>query len=390
MHRLPETSNGNGSHKALSVAGVLPTPTGSEVNRLSRDDGLEINNGNMEEFLSSRGIEYIQRVIANSVEAGCTIGTTSTFRVTPFRPKDSGSWEIPKQKIFLPEQFEHWNRILVEIARKAFGKLPLLGNICPITNTSPSDDDKHYAAVGGGSQAARIELARCLHDPQIRVLAESRIDGILVEACRHPDDALGIAQSVREHKIPLLIVSFEAEEHGLPDPIHCRSDYGFAGFNSDLQVEAGQSTTTSVGVNCIGASRIHNFFEAGVSLDIVYPNQRDDGRAPPHLINSLSAVLNESSKATLFEDIGKILEHHTPCSLIEQVRVIVNEGPPEDIRNRLRGALDKAADTPMPELEKVWKRSLETRAQIIGICCGGRPEHVEAASRVWRSRNNSL
>lgn len=335
----------------MNTSGVLPTPTGSEVNRLSREDGDEINNGIMNELLSSRGIKYIKRVMQNNIDAGCTFGVTSTFRVTPYRAHDTRDWRMPNTSIHLPDIYETWNRQLIEISRQTYGNMTLLGNICPITDTSPSADDAEYAKVGNGSQEARIEFARILHDAQIRVISKAGVDGILAEACRHPDDALGIARSVREAAIPLLIVSFEADENGVPDPIHKRDGYSFSDMRSDLQREAGDNVEVLVGANCVNGSLISRLINSGQQLDIAYPNESDTSR------------------------FGS--------AAVKKLRTIVNESSDTDIRGLLRSLLDEESQTPLDEYRALIRQCLSNNVSIVGNCCGGRPEHVRAAREVY-------
>lgn len=333
------------------ITGVLPTSTGSEVNRLSRFDGSAINNGNMNELLSERGIEYIRQVIASNVKAGCTVGVASTFRVTPFRAHETGVWDMPDNGLVLPDQYAEWTRKLVDISRSEYKDLPLLGNICPITDTSKGQDDEFFADIEGGSTEARIEFARRLHDAQIRALQLEGIEHLLVEACRHPDDAIAIARSARERGMRSLTISFEAEATGLPDPVHTRSEYGFSDMKSDLQHEAGDGIAVSIGANCIGASRIQNLLDAGDRFDIVYPNQADEDREAPGILKRLKTIANETDATSLRDEIHR--------------------------------ALDDAIETPLDELEPVWRQCLETGTSVIGICCGGRPEHVERARKVY-------
>lgn len=370
-----------------SFEGVLPTATGSEVHRLSTERGEPINNGNMEELLSDKGIEYIRRVIANSVESGATIGVTSTFRVTPYRAADTG-WDFHDMDTFtLTDEYARWNEQLVSISREAYGDKLLLGNVAPTTNTSAGVDDERFASVGGGSSEARIEFARQRQDAQISFLAQQGVDGILVEAGRHPDDMLGIARSVRERAISLLAVSFEAEEAGIPDVIRKRDGYNFADMKADLQKEAGDTVDVRIGVNCVGSTLVQSLLEAREKLDIVYPNQTDPGRftpLPASVIKDLRTLINESGEAEIKEFLAHHLNEYSSGSQSIGVRALRHTlEHAENFVHFTKEALNTHGESTPDELRNVWKLALKSGAQVVGICCGGRPEHVEEARREY-------
>ena len=338
-----------------SLSGVLPTATGSEVNRLSRIDGTEINNADMSQLLSPRGVAYIQSVIRANCDAGCTLGVTSTFRLTDTRPHSTRNWSLPSGDVTLSPQYRDWNRQLIDIAHNNYDDRPLLFNVCPLTNTSPSEDDRAFAQIG--DEDRRILFARRHHAAQLRVFAEACEEHdlplhVLIEAARHPDDVTGLALAARDVGASSLIAAHEAEKRGIPDPIYRRSDFTFKACKDVLEQRLQGDVDVYVGANCVGTSLLNTLFAQGEQLDIAYPNQRDSGRVTSDLVVELSAALNETSH-----------DH--------------------DLRAQVRSLLDRHTETSPDELRSFWRCAIDARVSMIGICCGGRPEHVAVASALW-------
>lgn len=361
------------------LSGVLPTPTGSEVRRR-----FGINNGDMNELLSEQGIEAIREVTQTSIRSGATIGVSSTYRATPYRGHVTG-WDFRDRDLFeLPEYFANANRTLVNIARESYGSLPVFGNIAPTTNTSRSPDDQNYAQVGGGSAEARKEFSRQRQDAQISVLAKAGVNGILVEACRHPDDALGIARSVRDRvrgsSLRYLIVSFEAENLGIPDPIHQRDGFTFGDMKGELQQEVGADVQVLIGANCIGSSAIQKILRSGQSLDIAYPNEADIGTFDSSPVLDLFGIFGEVKDPGEARRLAlESLDRDGNSILVSELRSALGFREPAEAVRAASRILEQEASTSPEALQAVWKECLASGVRIIGICCGGQPQHVEVA-----------
>ncbi|MEK7563888.1 MAG: homocysteine S-methyltransferase family protein [Patescibacteria group bacterium] len=363
------------------LSGVLPAPTGSEVRRR-----FGINNGDMNALLSQQGIEAIREVTQTSIRSGATLGVSSTYRATPFRGHNTG-WDFHDSDRFeLPEYFAQANRTLVHIARESYGSVPVFGNIAPTTNTSRSPDDQHYAQIGGGSAEARKEFSRQRQDAQIAVLAEAGVNGILVEACRHPDDAAGIARSVRDRvrrsSLRYLIVSFEAENLRVPDPIHLRDGYTFGDMKGELQQEVGSEVQVLIGANCIGASAIREIVQSGQSLDIAYPNEADIGTFDSSAVLDLFGIFGEVQNPAEARHLAlESLDRDGHSTLVEDLRIALGFPDPSEAVSAASRILAQNASTSPEALQAVWRECLQSGVRIIGICCGGQPHHVEAARR---------
>ncbi len=65
-----------------------------------------------------------------------------------------------------------------------------------------------------------------------------------------------------------VLVSFEADERGYPDPLS-EPGYSFADIKADLEKQAGEHTTVQVGINCTGLSNVRRLMHAHETLDVV-------------------------------------------------------------------------------------------------------------------------
>lgn len=326
--------------------GVLPGPTGSEVRRR-----FGINNGNLGEmFGTEEGLRAVRAVTESYLDA--TIGTASTFRITGHRAVTTGKWAFdPHANLELDPDHRRWNEAAVQIARAIYTRRAIFGSVAPITNTSEnSRDDAAY--LGIGDRNTRIEFSRQRQLPQLRVLANAGVDGLLGEAFRFRDDALGFARAAADCGVKLVVVSFEPSESGFPDPEAAPDGYSFDDMRKELQSVVGSDVTVLVGVNCTGTRLTQRLIDQREPLDVVYPNSADMCQPlAPATVKQIFAELSEACDGTM--------------------------------RDRIFSLLSSAVATPIDRLEALWRSALEAGASTIGICCGGTPEHVKAARRVF-------
>jgi S-methylmethionine-dependent homocysteine/selenocysteine methylase len=372
-----------------AVQGVLPTSTGSEVER--RFGFAATNFSHL--FGSDEGRHAIASVAQASREAGATIGVTPTYRLTPHRAYQS-DWSHGDDRLVMPDNYSEWNRTAVSIIKEVYQGAVILGSISPTTFSSANpDEDRNFAALGArlgeASLEYRIAFARRRQAPQISLLAELGVDGILFEACRFRADALAAVQAAREFKIQQIIISFEADEKGFPDPfpdVSTKADYSFADMRADLEREAGGHTRVQLGVNCTGASNARRIMLQGQQLDVVYPNRSDFFRG---LSNEATEALlkccrDVQSSAHLRSTITEILEQRIDPDPVRAIYRACGEiQADQQFVSQIRRLLHQVVASTPEELVSLWQQSLQQGASVIGICCGGTPEDVTLARSTY-------
>ena len=332
---------------AIDIHGVIPGPFGSLVR-----DEYGIDNRNSADLFSERGQRALTKVHERYRDAGATIGSAPTFRLTNLRAGDgkNGQWELPKNgELQFDVQIAEWNRHAVQsIARKVYDERTLIaGLVAPIADTSGGDDAR-WKALASNQFAWVKERQR----PQVRALIEAGVDLILVEAARYFDEAKAIADLTLEYGGKAAAISFETDKPEFPDPDHPNTT--FTQVADILNDRARGKIPVLTGVNCTGATTIRQLLEKDDVPQIVYPNELDFGREEAKWVDRRR-----------FEMLAEKGDRRT-----------------QQEETEFRYMRDAFTTSP-EEFEALWKRCLKSRVQVIGVCCGGTPDHVRLARQVY-------
>lgn len=326
---------------AQPLEGVLQGPFGSLVR-----DQYGIDNSDNSALFSPEGRQALTSVLSEYQNAGATIGGAPTYRLTNLRATGKGSqaWEYSPHEIYrLDTNHKMWNRQAAAIARLVYGtQTPIFGLLAPLGDTSGADDAQWNAL---GSKQHRFAKQR--HRPQIEALRDAGIDNFLVEAGRYVPEAEALTELVAETGGRTLAFSFEAPQSRVPDSAF--PDLRFRDVQDRLHDAGKGRIEVLTGINCVGASAVQGALDRNDLPPIVYPNQLDFGRACcPNTLHAFWRLAEKGSRRTAAEtdDYDRLTQELSPS---------------------------------LEEFHKLYRACLQGGARIIGICCGGTPEHVAAA-----------
>ena len=319
--------------------GVNQGPFGS----LIRDEH-GIDNSNPDAVFSGAGRSALRLALSKYREAGATIGGAPTFRLTDHRVGDSDEeWECdPRSDLHLGAQTVDRNKAAVGIARSVYGD-KVVGLIAPISDTSGAHD-KRWEALGGN----QVDWAMQRQRPQVETLHRAGVSAIWGEAFRYRDEAIAVARLAKEIGVQALVICFEANDNGIPDPSNGES-YTFTDMKKDLQTETGTEVEVLIGANCTGIKNIRAIWQRGDLVDVAYPNSLNFGDRQKR-------------------EFAALVENDTRTA--------------EDNARIARMLADFA--TPLPDFVTFWKEAFRERGvRIAGGCCGTGPEHTWVARQAF-------
>lgn len=326
-----------------SLAGVHPGPTGSLLR-----ETYGIDNTDTSALFSDKGTLAYARALTDYKNAGVTIGSAPTYRLTNQRPKSlSASEWSHRAPVAFDANHKQWNRQAVSIAREVFSKnTTIVALLASIYDSA----GKHDAAVRQlGNEAGAFALHR--HRPQIDALLETGVKDFLVEAGRYPAEATALARYLSNNGAHRLLYSFEAPNGTIPDPESTRN---FSQLKNDLHnASKGKLKEVYVGVNCTGATALRQAIENGNIPDVAYPNELDFARdQTPGLRSTFEELSEKGAKRTHEEN---------------------------DMLRHVQGRLT----TPEHEFREILGICLQAGTRMVSVCCGGTPEHVRWAREVY-------
>lgn len=323
---------------SLELKGVNQGPFGSLVR-----EKYGIDNSNPDALFSEEGQKALTWALSQYRNTGATIGGAPTFRLTDFRVSDEEDWRYNDSASFhLSDQTKDRNIIAAKIARAVYGNnMPVVGLLAPISDTS-GGHDKEWAGLGDNQTAWAIQR----QFPQMRVLKGANIDIFWCEAFRYVNEAIAVATLARTLSARALVVNFEVNENGIPDPAF--RGRKFIDTKMELQRKAGDNVEVLVGANCTGISNIRKIWELGDRVDVAYPNELD---------------LSPDTKLELSRLIESPEDTEDPKTAIQR---IIN-----DHRTRFE------------DVVQFWKDAVQNGVKIMGGCCGTTPEHTWVARKVY-------
>lgn len=322
----------------LNEGGVNQGPFGSLIR-----DKYGIDNSRQDAIFSPEGLAALRLVLTSYKDAGANIGGAPTFRLTDFRASADSDWEYdPAKRLYLQDSTTGRNQQAVELVRQVFGER-IVGLVAPICDTSGKHDEK-WSALGKN----QVDWAIQRQEPQIQVLHQAGVDVIWGEAFRYRNEALALVRSAKKVGAKAVVVSFEANENGVPDPENGGS-YTFTDLKRDLQAEAGDELEVFVGANCTGIKNISRIWARGDLVDVAYPNSLNFG---DH---------DKLEFATLVER-----PHKTPQESARIKRMLADFA------------------TPLPDFVDFWREAFRERGvKIAGGCCGTTPAHTWVAKQAF-------
>lgn len=323
----------------LKEGGVPQGPFGSLIR-----DKYGIDNSDPDKIFSAEGLAALRLALSEYREAGATFSGAPTFRLTDFRAGNRDeAWEYdPASKLHLTEVTRARNETAVEIARGIYGDR-IVGLIAPLSDTSGKHDERWKDL-----DDKKVDWAMQRQRPQIEVLRNAGVNVIWGEAFRYRDEAIAVARLAKELKAEALIICFEANDNGVPDPTNGGS-YTFMDMKRDLQTEAGSSVEVFVGANCTGIKNIKKVWERGDLIDVAYPN-------------SLNFGDHEKS------EFADLVERHerTPVQNARIARMVADHA------------------TNLQTFVSFWREAFRERGVLIaGGCCGTTPEHTWVARQAF-------
>jgi S-methylmethionine-dependent homocysteine/selenocysteine methylase len=324
---------------SLEKGGVPQGPFGSLIR-----EKYGIDNSDPNEIFSDRGLAALRLALTEYREAGATFGGAPTFRLTDHRAGDSDErWEYdPTSGLHLTPITRARNETAVQIARDVYGD-QLVGLIAPLSDTSGKHDAR-WATLGEN----KVDWAMQRQRPQIEVLCNAGISVIWGEAFRYRDEAIAIARLAKELGVEALVICFEANDNGVPDPTNGGS-YTFMDMKRDLQAEAGSGIEVFVGANCTGIKNIRKVWERGDLVDVAYPNSLNFG----------------DHEKLEFADLVET-HHRTPTQNARISRMVADHA------------------TPLPTFVSFWREAFREHGVLIaGGCCGTGPEHTWVARQAF-------
>lgn len=322
--------------KEFPPQGVIMGPFGSLVR-----DERGIDNAKPEELYSPRGIQAIKWALQEYRRNGAGLGVSSTFRDTHFRIVNDKDWELQDEPLVLPNEYERSNRLMVLFAQQIYGK-KVAASISPLFDTSGKHDKKIQEYREEYSEGKLIDLIMQRQGPQVQVLHHAGVYTIWGEAFRYRDEAIAVARLAKELGVQSLVICFEANEKGVPDPEY---DETFQELERDLQREAGPGVKVTVGVNCTGVDNIEKMWARGDQVKIAYPNRLN---------------FNDKHKS-VFSDLVEN-QHKTEEDKAEITR------------------MEKYHNTPFYRWIRFYRNAfLEYGVELAGGCCGTTPEHTWVA-----------
>lgn len=329
----------------LKLEGVNQGPFGSLVR-----EKFGVDNSDPEALFSERGQEALRWALKQYRKAGATIGGAPTFRLTDHRVSGHQDWEYDaRRQLHLSPTTRDRNRAAVEIAKAVYGtRTPVVGLLAPISDTS-GGHDKEWAALGD----KQVDWAIQRQTPQMEALSDAGIDAFWCEAFRYRNEAIAVARIARELAAEVLVICFEANGKGFPDP-SVEKDCKFMDIKEELQSEAGDDTEVLIGANCTGVSNINGVWERGDRVDVVYPNELD---LSPSIKFILSALYEAPEKD---EDI------------LVQIKRIEN---------------DHRTET--ENLVQFYRDAFAKGARIAGGCCGTGPGYTWLARKAYNETSKS-
>lgn len=318
--------------------GVPQGPFGSMVRTR-----FGIDNSDPDALFSSEGLGALTHVLSEYRKAGSTFGGAPTFRLTDFRAGDDDkAWEPPSDdsRLSLRRVTGERNATAVSMIKQVHGE-NVVGLIAPLSDTSGKHDAR-WVALGDKQAAWAMRRQR----PQIEALLDAGVRVIWGEAFRYREEAMAVARLIRGSAAQALVLNFEANDKGMPDPGNDGS-YTFMNMEADLQREVGPDKKVLVGANCTGINNIRRIWRRGDRVKVAYPNSLNFG---DH---------EKLEFATLVET------HHRS---------------PEQNARIARMEADHA--TSLPEYVAFVREAVrEHGVLIVGGCCGTTPEHAWVARK---------
>ncbi|MFA6528082.1 MAG: homocysteine S-methyltransferase family protein [Candidatus Gracilibacteria bacterium] len=325
------------------LSGVTPGPSGSRLR-----DYTGVDDSNPASLVSPAGLAASEDIHSLYKGAGADFGKMATFCATPLRLAGAGdeAWDPNNQEGLELDQLS-LQRILAEVKiyKKVWGKRrPVVASMAPLADTSGGDDERWKAL----SRSEQMRIAKARHRPQMEAMASAGVKILICEAFRYTSEAEVVAQLAKELGFRALLVSFEADLKGIPDPQ--AGGIGFADMKRVLQVAAGEGVAVGVGVNCVGVNLVNSLWseDPNLKLDAVY-------------VNSV-----------------KTLDSRLKTRLVTLLRI------PEDKKTQSeRDELDLIlvrSQTSTTEFVNFIKDAIRRRVSVIGGCCGTGYAEVEVAS----------
>lgn len=229
--------------KSNGTPDVYHGPMSSEFRR----EGIDPNHPR--NLLTDRGLDVRNKIHQDYQRRGrIGIGVAGTFGATNLRG-DGIEWNFdPEASYEIDTQWADVNKQAVEIAQSVFGER-FLACVAPLPNTDGTDWNK-FEKLGNNKR----DWARARHRPQLQILRESGTNHVIIEATNYLEEALAIADLVREFRFQTLVVALTLNSgEQFPDPSN--PNLRQRELVEKLQ-EAADVESCHAGLNCIGAHQV--------------------------------------------------------------------------------------------------------------------------------------